>query len=141
MDTENKHQEVELLTRKFQDYIDKVQKMIELTPPVTSKEKESDGNGKLYTVVSPADAMAVNLQTVIRTIENAIKNIEEISGVAVEELNHSESTATVTGENLKETRRVFTKEELTFLEETFNRILRTSVEDGPNLLKLKNKSR
>ena len=135
---ENNLQEVELLTKRFRDYIDKVQIMLEkaaTTLPEMAEKHEPDGSEKLYTVITPADAMAVNLQSVLTTLESAIRNIEEISGVPSEKpATYQVETAdvpTAEGRGICSgtEKQLFSIEELKFLEKTFNKILNASVKE------------
>ncbi len=136
VDESNLH-EVELLTKRFRDYIDKVQVMLEgsgVATPDTDSQNEPDGSEKLYTVITPADAMAVNLQSVLTTLEKAIRNIEDISGLSSEKpatvplktevvATDSDSSGSEGGKQL------FSLEELEFIKKTFHKIINASIKE------------
>ncbi len=133
---ESNLQEVELLTKRFRDYIDKVQTMLAKVGtalPESDGKNLPDGSEKLYTVITPEDAMAVNLQSVLTTLEKAIRNIEDISGVSAEKpsrYHRIDNEDSAGGE-----KRLFSVEELTFLETTFNKIVNASLEERDQIFK------
>ncbi len=127
-------QDVEILTKRFKDYIDKVQILLDAVEPVLPKPDAEEGNGKFYTVVSPSDAMADNLKSVLRALERAIRNIEEISGNSPDtnstyEVEKSGDHADRNATRVHSNKKLFSSEELDFLEKTFNKILKTSTRE------------
>ena len=135
---ESNLQEVELLTKRFRDYIDKVQNMLEKAEdalPANDDELEKESTGKFYTVISPVDAMAVNLHSVLNTLERAIKNIEEISGLSsAYQVEKADGKSDKNSDLVVTDKRLFSVEELQYLEKTFNKILNASAKERNQIL-------
>lgn len=125
-------EEVEVLTKKFKDYIDKVQVTLDRAEKLITKPDSPDvePSEKFYTVVSPADVMSNNLKSVLDALDKAIVNIDEMSNaepkdvsdftgkeLMAEEKEHNDSAVS---------NRIFSQDELAFLEKTFNKILNAS---------------
>ncbi len=129
---ENNLEEVEVLTKRFKDYIDKVQVTLDSVDKVTRKpgDPEADSTGKFYTVVSPADVMTSNMKSVLSVLEKAIVNIEKISGTPTEKTLSFADVAGATDEKnnseISITNRIFSTDELEFLEKTFNKLSNAS---------------
>lgn len=134
--------EIEALTKRFKDYIDKIQAAFDTSP--TQKPGNHDvedstsiqSSKKLYTVVSPVDAMASNLQSVLKAIDRAIVNMDQltmggndsIAGETIVEV--VEDPAQVAGVvSAQPNHEKFTIEELDFLVRTFNSVLNSSEEE------------
>lgn len=121
--------EIEALTGRFRDYIDRVQ---ELLSEVETKEAERPASGvspeKLYTVISPVNAMAENLKSVMKAIESAMKTLDSLSEKTTKH-EWVESETSVHEANDKDVyvstpgRDVFTREELEYLMDTFNTLM------------------
>lgn len=131
---ENNLEEVEALTKRFKDYIDKFQVTLEKVYTVLPKsgKAEADASEKFYTVVSPVDVMANNMKSVLTVLEEAIVNIEKISDTSADGVvNPAETTAADEKSNsgLPVSNRIFLSEELEFLEKTFNKILNASAKE------------
>ena len=125
--------EIEALTKRFKDYIDKVQAAVdEQRQNKVAGEKGralgSNTTGKLYTVISPVDAVADNLKSVLKAIDHAIDHIDGISQERVQQ--NPESREVYSSEPRKKR---FTEEELDFLVQTFNKILNTNEEERKTL--------
>ncbi len=134
--------EIEELTKRFKDYIDKIQAAFDTssTQKPGSQAATDDGSSqaskKLYTVVSPVDAMASNLQSVLNAIDKAILKMDQLatnqndsgSGASVVEGNESpgQKTGVITTQPNQEK---FSVEELDFLVKTFNSVLNSSEEE------------
>lgn len=126
--------EIDALTKRFKDYIDKVQaaadaerkKFPENEERRNAKRASSD---KLYTVVSPVETVADNLKSVLRAIDNAIDNIEELSQPSPRDQVMMPSGASKDVYSSLPRQKKFTDEELDFLVKTFNKILNTSEEE------------
>lgn len=121
--------EIEALTKRFKDYIDKVQATVDAerqNEAVDGKDRDSGAKatGKLYTVISPVEAVADNLKSVLKAIDHAIDHIDEISEDRSQP--KPESREVYSSEPRKKR---FTEEELDFLVQTFNKILNTTEEE------------
>ena len=131
----NNLEEVEVLTKRFKDYIDKVQVTIDSVDKVILKPggPGADPSGKFYTVVSPAEVMTDNMKSVLSALEKAIENIEKISDIPTGGALSFADVAGATGEKKKSevsmTNRIFSTDELEFLEKTFNKILNASTKE------------
>ncbi len=129
---ENSLEEVEVLTKRFKDYIDKIQVTLDSVDKVIPKpgDSEADSADKFYTVVSPADVMTNNMKSVLSALEKAIVNIEKISDIPTEgTLGFTDSVADTGEKNDSEvsmTNRIFSTDELEFLAKTFDKILNAS---------------
>lgn len=125
-------EELEVLTKKFRDYIDKVQVTLDKAEKVIPKlgSSDVDSSDKFYTVVSPADVMTNNLKSVLNALDKAIVNIDEMSNAPSEDaLIFADAVASSGEENSSESQvanRIFSSDELEFLEKTFNKILNAS---------------
>jgi len=134
--------EIEELTKRFKDYIDKIQVAFDTSSAqkpgsqTTTDAGNSQTSKKLYTVVSPVDAMASNLQSVLNAIDKAILNMDQL---ATNE-NDSGSAESVVGGNESPGQKAgviatqpnhekFSVEELDFLVKTFNSVLNSSEEE------------
>ena len=128
-------EELEVLTKKFKDYIDKVQVTLDKAEKVIPKldNPDVDSSEKFYTVVSPADVMTNNLKSVLNALDKAIVSIDEMSNAPSEDaLIFAEAVASSGEENGKKTlasNRIFSSDELEFLEKTFNKILNASTKE------------
>lgn len=134
--------EIEELTKRFKDYIDKIQAAFVTSSTqkpgsqtVTDVES-SQASKKLYTVVSPVDAMASNLRSVLNAIDKAILNMDQLStnenkgGSGETVVDSSEDHIRM--QNVVETQpnhERFSVEELDFLVKTFNSVLNSSEEE------------
>ena len=129
---ENNLEEVEVLTKRFKDYIDKVQVTLDNVDKVTPKpgDSEADSAGKFYTVVSPAEVMTNNMKSVLSALEKAIVNIEKISDIPTEvTLSFADAGGDTGKKNYSKvsmTNRIFSTDELEFLSKTFDKILNAS---------------
>lgn len=125
--------EIDALTKRFKDYIDKVQAVADAerqnTPgPEGSRAGKKGSAGKLYTVVSPVGSVADNLKSVLKAIDHAIDNIEEMSQASRDQtMVNPEASKDVYSSAPRQKK--FTDEELDFLVKTFNKILNTSEEE------------
>lgn len=137
--------EIEALTKRFKDYIDKVQAAFDKSPDQMPDVHVSDLQNaqtpkKLYTIVSPVEAMASNLRSVLKAIDNAIDNMDELvknedgSGPEAVHPENGKTTpgasSVISAEPLKEK---FTEEELDFLVRTFNSMINSSEEEREKL--------
>ncbi|MFA6011439.1 MAG: hypothetical protein WC799_15745 [Desulfobacteraceae bacterium] len=134
--------EIEELTKRFKDYIDKIQAAFDTSSTqkpgsqTATDAGSSQSSKKLYTVVSPVDAMASNLQSVLNAIDKAILNMDQLatnendsgSGESVVEGNESpgQKTGVIATQPNQEK---FSVEELDFLVKTFNSVLNSSEEE------------
>lgn len=131
--------ELEALTKRFKDYIDRIQAAFDRPLDPVRENRSDDISGeipskKLYTVVSPIDAMTSSMKSVLSALDKAIGNIDLLS--AGETLKSDFDTrqtkqqdrndAVVSTEPKHEK---FTEEELDFLVKTFNSILNSSEEE------------
>lgn len=125
-------EEVEVLTKRFKDYIDKVQVTLDKAKEMIPKLDNSDidPSEKFYTVVSPADVMTNNLKSVLNALDKAIVSIDQMSSNLSEDATNFADAVASSGEKnsnkSKVANRVFSSDELEFLEKTFNKILNAS---------------
>lgn len=134
--------EIEELTKRFKDYIDKIQAAFDTSSTQkpgnqsASDQESLNASKKLYTVVSPVDAMASNLQSVLKAIDKAILNMDQL--VTNENEGGSEETVVESSESPGRMAGVvathpnherFSSEELDFLVRTFNSVLNSSEEE------------
>lgn len=134
--------EIEEITKRFKDYIDKIQVAFDTSSIQKPGNQSSSGqespkaSKKLYTVVSPVDAMASNLQSVLKAIDNAILNMDQLTNkedddgsgeTVVEGSEHSGRMVGVVATQPNHER--FSVEELDFLVKTFNSVLNSSEEE------------
>lgn len=125
--------ELDALTKRFKDYIDKIQAAVDAerqkNPENESKPSGKKGSsGKLYTVVSPVEAVANNLKSVLKAIDHAIDNIDEMSQAPEGQAMVNPRASKDVYSSLPRQKK-FTDEELDFLVKTFNKILNTSEEE------------
>lgn len=127
--------EIEALTKRFKDYIDKVQKTFEKSVQkpdvVVSSRPETSKGKKLYTIVSPVDVMARNLKSVLAAIDDAIRDMEDLTESGVEEVAPGEVKSVSPGQ----LREKFSEEELDYLGRTFQSVLTKSKERREKMLK------
>lgn len=131
--------EIDALTKRFKDYIDKVQAAYNEARQdnegghekgAVNRPEVRDSTRKMYTVVSPADAMTSNLKSVLRAIDNAIENIDALTSKT--------TSGETTGQDVYSSspgQKKFTDEELDFIVETFNKILNASSEERKRLFR------
>ena len=134
--------EIEALSKRFKDFIDKVQstlgKSLPLKPDQPAEPTEIKPSAKkLYTIISPVEAMSSNLQSVLDAIDKAMDNMEKLSK------SHGEEHAAPGEDNGTQPpaevfvsepgKKKFTVEELDFLVRTFNTILNTPEEERKKL--------
>lgn len=131
-------EEIEALTKRFKDYIDKVQVALDKAENVKPKKVPSLKSEKskadiLYTVVSPTDAMADNIQSVLNVIDNAINHIDKMDPASGDDvsMNNRENVKISASSNEK----IFTTEELEFLQSTYSKILNRSDEERSRIFK------
>lgn len=131
-------EEIEALTKRFKDYIDKIQVALDKAENIKPKKTplvKSDKNRAeiLYTVVSPTDAMADNIQSVLNVIDNAIHRIDKMDPASGDEasMNKGENVNTSASSNKK----LFTVEELEFLQSTYSKIMNRSDEERSRIFK------
>jgi hypothetical protein len=128
--------DIEALTKRFKDYIDRVQAAYESSRPVEPgpagiKPVSESPSRKLYTVVSPVDAMTRNVKSVLDALDRAIDHIDVLArpaGKVTPETPASQGVYTASPGTRK-----FTEEELDFLVRTFNTILKSSDEERKRL--------
>lgn len=140
--------EIEELTKRFKDYIDKIQTAFDASSTLkpgsqnTTGSVNSHASKKLYTVVSPVDAMASNLKSVLSAIDKAILNMDQLttnendsgSGETIVEGNESpgqKAGVIATQPNHEK----FSIEELDFLVKTFNSVLNSSEEERKKIFR------
>lgn len=127
--------EIEALTKRFKDYIDKVQETFEKSVPkpdvVVASPPETSKGKKLYTIVSPVDAMARNLKSVFAAIDEAIRAMEDLTEDGGDESEPEEVRAVSPGQ----AREKFSEEELDYLGRTFQTVLTKSKERREKMLK------
>jgi hypothetical protein len=136
--------EIDVLSKRFKDFVDKVQAAFDKTdnqkPDAINKELSSDEKQpvKLYTVVSPVETMTSNLKNVLNAIDTAIDNIDRLQdnderqgSKKSEEILSAEKVREVTSPDYGQKK--FTEEELDFLVRTFNKILNTTEEERKKL--------
>lgn len=121
--------EIEALTKRFKDYIDKVQAAVDAERQNKESEKKESmdkdaSSGKLYTVISPVEAVANNLKSVLKAIDHAIDHIDELA-----EDRSPENAGSREVYSSEPRKKRFTEEELDFLVQTFNKVLNTSDEE------------
>lgn len=140
--------EIEELTKRFKDYIDKIQAAFDTSSTHNPGNPNATGAGslqaskKLYTVVSPVDAMTSNLQSVLSAIDKAILNMDQLTtnendggaGDTVVEGNESpgQKTGVIATQPNHEK---FSIEELDFLVKTFNSVLNSSEEERKKIFR------
>lgn len=139
--------EIEELTKRFKDYIDKIQAAFDTSSIHNPGSQNTTGaerlqaSKKLYTVVSPVDA-ASNLKSVLSAIDKAILNMDQLttnendssSGDTVVEGNKTQGQKTgviATQPNHEK----FSIEELDFLVKTFNSVLNSSEEERKKIFR------
>lgn len=119
--------EIETLTKRFWDYIDKVQALCSEgdSGKQLNKQHESVAE-KLYTVVTPQDSMIEDLHAVLEAIDNAIKNIDRNSGGdgPTKRRGSSDKDPAKDVYISSPKNNVFSQEELEFLMETFNTLVK-----------------
>lgn len=137
--------EIDLLAKRFKDFLDKVQSAFdnaESQKPDMARGQNglTESPVKLYTVVSPVEAMASNLQSVLTAIDKAIDNIDELShnrnaesNDPLKEISKHDNREGVYIPDPGEKK--FTTEELDFLVRTFNKILNTPEEERKRLFR------
>ena len=127
--------EIEALTKRFKDYIDKVQETFEKSVPkpdvVVASPPEPGKGKKLYTIVSPVDAVARNLKSVLTAIDEAIRDMEDLAESRGEVAASGEVRAVSPGQF----REKFSEEELDYLGRTFETVLTKSKERREKMLK------
>lgn len=132
---ENNLEEMEVLTKRFKDYIDKVQVTLDKVDPSAPQEDipQGDASDKFYTVVSPVDVMTNNMKSVLNVLEEAILTIEKISNTAAEDLLSVAEATVMQGEKKRPepaiAKKILLKEELDFLEKTFTKIIKASAKE------------
>jgi hypothetical protein len=127
--------EIDALTKRFKDYIDKVHAAYDAAHTEDDegeprKNDHRESSRKMYTVVSPVDAMTSNLKSVLKAIDNAIENIDALTS--------PDSSGTADGQEVYSSspgQKKFTDEELDFLVQTFNKILNASSEERKRLFR------
>lgn len=134
--------EIDALTKRFKDYIDKIQaaygeSQIRDTTPGGKQSSTKKPIKKLYTVVSPVEAMSNNLKSVLKAIDHAIENIDELSQPS-DSTSPPKNTPGVYSSSPGQKK--FSEEELDFLVRTFNKILNTPEEERKRLFSKIDKS-
>ncbi len=137
--------EIETLTKRFKDYIDKIQAAYGKTEEHKPEQPMGNSTGdlsskKLYTVVSPVDAMTRNMKSVLSAIDSAILNMDLLGDVAIvspgnvgEGYDEPRTLANGAVVETEPNHERFTEEELDFLVRTFNDILNSSEEERKKL--------
>lgn len=127
--------EIEALTKRFKDYIDKVQETFEKSVPkpdvVVASPPETGTGKKLYTILSPVDAMTRNLKSVLTAIDEAIRDMDGLTEGSGEATDSGKVRAVSPGQF----REKFSEEELDYLGRTFQTVLTKSKERREKMLK------
>ncbi|GAB6095547.1 hypothetical protein JCM14469_17990 [Desulfatiferula olefinivorans] len=128
--------DIDALTKRFKSYIDKVQAAYESSRPGESGDTDivpasGTPSKKLYTVVSPLDAMTRNVKSVLDALDQAIDRIDALGLPETEASPPGSAGQDVYVSHPSD--RTFTDEELEFLVRTFNAILRSSDDERKRL--------
>ncbi len=127
--------EIESLTKRFKDYIDKVQETFDRSAPkpdmAATAPAQTGKAKKLYTLVSPVEAVSRNLKSVLSAIDEAIRDMEELR----EEDGGETVSGSVRTVSPGPAREKFTEEELDYLIRTFQSVLTKSKKEREKMFR------